>query len=77
MKLPQSNGKFVIPAAGYKALNFRAVVAETGQRVAQVVKRPKLRVVEAFFHEGINNFDRFLRVRSGILPAHFMNGNAT
>jgi hypothetical protein len=62
--------KFVIPAAGYKALNFRAVAAETGQRGAPMVKGPKLRIVEAMLHEGINNRDRFSRIRSGILPVH-------
>lgn len=62
--------KFVIPAAGYKAPNFRAVVAETGQRIAQMVKSPKLRIVETFFHQGIDNLDRFSRIRSVILPAH-------
>jgi len=35
-----------------------------------MVKRTKLPIVEALPHEDINNLDRFLRVRSGILPAH-------
>jgi len=35
-----------------------------------MVKRTKLRIVEALLHEGINNLHSFLRVRSGILPTH-------
>ncbi len=35
-----------------------------------MVKRTKLRIVEALLHEDINNLDRFLRVRSCNLPTH-------
>lgn len=62
--------KLVIPAAVNKALMLRAVFAETGQRAAKMVKRPKLSIVEVFLLEGINNADGLLRIRSGILLDH-------